>query len=144
MVNPVPRKYGLLSELQFKVLQLRIERGLSQAEIARILGTTRENVTIIEKRAERNVKLAEETIQAYKLLRCVTKVSIEVGTHLVEVPMIVMRAGDSFGVKLNVNFTRVYDEIRFKAGDCVSGSRVVKPFTISIFRDGNIEVTHRL
>jgi Tfx family DNA-binding protein len=138
------RKYGLLSELQFKVLQLRVEKGLSQTEVARILGTSRENVTIIEKRAKKNVRLAEETIQAYKLLLCITKVNIEAGTRLIDVPGIVIRAGDKIGVKLNVNFTRVYDEIRFKAGDCVSGSRVVKPFTIAIFRDGNIEVTHGL
>jgi transcriptional regulator len=52
------------------------------------------------------------------------------------VPGIVVKAGDSIGVKLKVNFTRIYDEIRFKAGDSVSGSRVVKPFTIAIFRDG--------
>jgi len=140
----VLRKYGLLSELQFKVLQLRIEKGLSQAEVARMLGTTRENVTIVEKRAERNIRLAEETIQAYKLLLCATKVNIEAGTSLIDVPGIVVKAGDSIGVKLKVNFTRIYDEIRFKAGDCVSGSRVVKPFTIAIFRDGNIEVTHGL
>jgi len=140
----VLRKYGLLSELQFKVLQLRIEKGLSQAEVARMLGTTRENVTIVEKRAERNIRLAEETIQAYKLLLCATKVNVEAGTSLIDVPGIVVKAGDSIGVKLKVNFTRIYDEIRFKAGDCVSGSRVVKPFTIAIFRDGNIEVTHGL
>jgi Tfx family DNA-binding protein len=73
----VPRRYGFLSELQFKVLQLRIEKGLSQAEVARTLGTTRENVTIIEKRAERNIRLAEETIQAYKLLLCVTKLTLK-------------------------------------------------------------------
>ena len=140
----MPKKYGLLSELQFKVLQLRIEKGLSQAEVARMLGTTRENITIVERRAERNIRLAEETIQAYKLLLCATKVNVEAGTSLIDVPGIVVKAGDSIGVKLNVNFTRIYDEIRFKAGDCVSGSRVVKPFTIAIFRDGNIEVTHGL
>jgi Tfx family DNA-binding protein len=138
------RNYGFLSDRQFEVLRLRIKKGLSQAEVASMLGTTRENVTIIEKKARRNIRLAEETIQAYKLLLCVTKVNIEAGTRLVDVPGIVIRAGDSIGVKLNVNFTRMYDEIRFKAGDCVSGSRVVKPFTIAIFRDGNIEVTHEL
>jgi Tfx family DNA-binding protein len=137
----MPRKYGFLSELQFKVLRLRVERGLSQAEVAKTLGTTRENVTIIENRAKRNVRLAEETIQAYKALLCAAKVNIKAGTHLVDVPGIVVKAGDEIGVKLKVNFTRIYDEVRFKAGDRVSGSRVVKPFTIAIFRDGNIEVT---
>lgn len=137
----MPRKYGFLSEKQFKVLQLRIEKGLSQAEVANILGTTRENVAIIERRARRNVELAEQTLRAYRSLQCATRVRIEPGTHLVEVPGIIVKAGDSVGVKLRANFTRIYDEIRFKAGDCVSGSRVVKPFSVAILRSGDIEVT---
>jgi len=136
----MPRRYGFLSELQFKVLQLRIEKGLSQADVARILGTSRENVSIIENRAKRNIRLAEETVQAYKLLLCATKVNIDVGTRLVDVPGILMKAGDSVGIKLKVNFTRIYDEIRFKAGDCIREERVVKPFTIAVFRDGEVEV----
>lgn len=136
----MPRKYGLLSELQFKVLQLRITKGLSQAEVARTLGTTRENVTIIERRARRNIKLAEETLQVYKFLLSVANVKIEAGTHLIDVPGLLIKAGDSYGIKLKVNFTMIYDEIRYKARECISGSSVVKPFTIAIFRDGSIEV----
>jgi Tfx family DNA-binding protein len=140
LVHAMPGKYGLLSDRQFKVLQLRIEKGLSQAEIANMLGTTRENVTIIEKSARRNIRLAEETLQTYRLLLSVAKIKIEAGTHLIDIPGIVVKAGDNIGFKLMVNFTRIYDEIRFKAGDCISGSRIVKPFTIAIFRDNRIEV----
>lgn len=140
-VGALPRKrYGFLSEKQYKVLQLRIEKGLSQSEVASILGTTRENIAIIEKRAKRNVQLAEETVRIYKLLLSASRVRIEPGTHLIDVPGIIVKAGDNAGVKLKVNFTRIYDEIRFKAGDCISGYRVVKPFTVAIFRDGDIEV----
>ncbi len=134
------RKYGLLSDQQFKVLQLRIKQGLSQSEIANDLGTSRENVTIIEKRARANIKLAEETIQVYKLLLSLAKMKIEAGTHLVDVPGIIVKFGDSIGIKLNVNFTTLYDEIKIRAGDCIENRRVVKPFTVAIFRDGSIEV----
>ena len=140
LVRAMPREHGLLSDRQFEVLRLRIEKGLPQAEVASLLGTTRENVTILEKRARRNIRLAEETLQTYRLLLCVAKIKIEVGTRLIDVPGIVVKAGDSIGIKLKVNFTRMYDEIRFEAGDCISGGRVVKPFTMAIFRDGKIEV----
>jgi len=139
----MPRKYGLFTELQFKVLRHRME-GLSQDEIASMLGTTRENVTIIERRARRNIKLAEETLRAYKLLLSVANIRVEAGTHLIDVPGILVKAGDKFGIKLKINFTRVYDEIRFKARDCISGSKVMKPFTIAIFRDGSVEVIPEL
>lgn len=138
----MPKRYGFLSDSQFKVLQLRIEKGLSQAEIAKMLGTTRENVTILERRAKRNVQLAEETVQAYKLLFCLARVEIKAGTHLIDIPGIVVKTGDNFGVKLKVNFTRIYDEIRFKAGDCINNGVVIKPFTIAIFKNGDIEIAH--
>lgn len=138
------REHGFLSDRQFKVLQLRVKNGLLQAEVASILGTTRENVTLIEKKARRNIRLAKETLQAYRLLLTITKIPIEVGVHRMDIAGILVKAGDSMGVKLKVNFTRIYDEIRFEAGDCIVGNRVVKPFTIAIFRDGNIEVVPKL
>lgn len=143
LVQAMPGKYGFLSDRQFQVLQLRIEKGLSQAEIANMLGTTRANVTIIEKNARRNIKLAEETLQTYRLLLSVAKITIEAGTHLIDIPGMVVKAGDNIGVKLQVNFTRIYDEVSFKAGDCISGSKIVKPFTIAIFRNNRIEVMPR-
>jgi len=135
------RKYGFLSDEQLNVLRLRIKQGLSQSEIAKDLGTTRENVTIIEKRARKNVKLAEDTIQIYRLLLSLAEIKIEVGTQLVDIPGIVVKFGDSIGARLNVNFTMIYDEIRTKAKDCVKDRTVIKPFTIAIFKDGTIEVT---
>lgn len=134
------KKYGFLTELQFKVLQLRIVKGLSQADVAKILKTTRENVSVIEKRAKRNIQLAEETLQIYKSLFSVASVRINPGTHLIDIPGMLVRTSDKIGIKLRINFTRVYDEIRFKAKDCINGTMIIKPIIITIFKDGNIEI----
>jgi len=133
------RKYGLLTEEQYEVLKLRIQ-GFTQKKIAEILKTTRENVAVIEKRARRNIRIAEETLKVYKELLAVAKIKIREGTHLVDVPRIVINAADKAGVKLKANFTRIYDEIRFKARECVKGTFVIKPITVLIYRDGDIEV----
>lgn len=133
------RRYGLLTEEQYKVLKLRLN-GLTQREIAEILKTSRENVAILEKRAKRNIKLAEETLNTYKSLLAVAKVEIKEGTHLVDVPRLVIDAADKAKVKLKANFTRIYDEIRFKAGDHVKGTYIVKPITILIFKNGDVDV----
>jgi len=138
-VSMARRKYGLLTEEQYEVLKLRIQ-GLTQKKIAEILKTSRENVAVVEKRAKRNIRLAEETLKAYKELLAITKVEIKEGTHLVDVPRIVINAADKVGVKLKANFTRIYDEIRFKAGECVKGTHVVKPIVILIYKNGDVEV----
>ena len=134
------RKYGLLTELQYRVLELRLRRGLSQAEAARVLGTTRENVAIAERRALRNIELAERTISAYRYLLRAAEVLVEPGTHLVDIPSMVVKAGDTANVKVAANFTRIYDEVRFKARNCIEGRRVVRPIRIAVLRDGSIEV----
>ncbi|MEM1536976.1 MAG: Tfx family DNA-binding protein [Candidatus Bathyarchaeia archaeon] len=136
----MPRKYGLFTDLQFKVLQLRLRKGLSHAEIAAMLGTTRENIVILEARAKRNLRLAEETLRAYRSLLSVANIEVKAGTHLVDVPSMLVKEGDKLGIKLKVNFTRIYDEIRFKAANCLDGVKVIKPFTIAIFGNGDVEV----
>ena len=117
-----------------------IKKGLSQAEVANTFGTTRENITLIEKRARKNIRLAEETLQTYRALLSIGKITVPEGTHLVDVPGILVRKGDSLGVKLKINFTRLYNEIKFKARKNVRGTTVVNPFTITLFADGDIEV----
>ncbi|MEM4448398.1 MAG: Tfx family DNA-binding protein [Fervidicoccaceae archaeon] len=139
-MSSLARRYGLLTELQYRVLELRLRRGLSQAEAARVLGTSRENVAIAERRALRNIELAEMTISFYRYLLRVAEVVVEPGTHLVDIPSMVVKAGDAENVKVAANFTRIYDEVRFKARNCIEGRRVVRPTRIAVLRDGSIEV----
>jgi len=132
-------RYGLLTEKQYLILKLRLE-GKTQKEIAELIRTSRENVSIIEKRALRKVKLAEETLKAYKELTCVSKFSIPSGTHLAKIPSIVIDAASKAGVKLRGNYALIYESIRFNARDCVEGTVLVKPVEVRIFRDGSFEI----
>ena len=132
-------KIGLLTKTQLKVLKLRLN-GYTQKEIAEVFGTSRGDIAIIEKRAWQNIKLAEETLKIYKMLQTVAKAVIDSGTHLVDIPRLVISAADKVKVKLRANFTRIYDEIRFKTPDCIKGTKVIKPLVILILKNGDIEV----
>jgi len=133
-------KKGFLTSKQIEVLKLRLE-GLSQEEIATQLGTTRQNISLIERRAQRNLKLAKETITTYKELVKATSIQIETGTHLIDVPRLVVDAADSAGVKLRADFTRIYNEIKFIVPDSVDRTKVVKPIRVLILKDGDIIVS---
>ena len=122
-----------------EVLRLRLS-GVSQEEIASRFGTTRQNISMIERRGRRNLRLAEETIRVYKKIITATSVKVEENTHLVDIPRLVLDAADKAGVKLRADFTRIYKEIRFKVPGCMSGVKVIKPITILILKDGDIEV----
>ncbi|HDD26802.1 MAG TPA: Tfx family DNA-binding protein [Acidilobales archaeon] len=132
-------KIGLLTKKQLKVLTLRI-KGYTQEQIAKALGISRGDVAIIEKRAWKNIKEAEVTLNIFKLLCTASKVFVDEGTHLVDIPKLVLSKADEAGVKVKANFTRIYDEVRFKASGCVKGTKVIKPIVILILRNGDIDV----
>ena len=134
------KRHGLLTETQVKVLKLRLG-GLTQEETAAKLGTTHQNISIIEKRTKRNLRLAEETIRLYEAITTATSMEIKPGTHMVDIPRLVLDAADKAKVKLKADFTRIYNEVRFKAAGCVEGTKVTKPIKLLILKDGDIEIT---
>lgn len=105
------------------------------------MGTTRENISIIEKNALRKIKLAEETLRAYRDLMKAGEIIIEPGTHLVTIPQKLVQLADAKKVKLRGNFTTIYDHIKINAQENIKGVKVVKPIKITIFRDGTYQVT---
>jgi HTH-type transcriptional regulator, fmd operon transcriptional regulator len=61
-------KSGLFNQKQLKILRLR-ERGFTKLETAKVLDTSRANVSMIELRARRKLERARETIRAYEDLQ---------------------------------------------------------------------------
>lgn len=130
---------GLLTDEQLKILAFRLD-GLKQEEIARRLGTTRQNVSLIEKRARGNILKAEVTLRAFRRLQTAATVELKPLTHLVDVPRMLVDAADVAGVKISIDFALVFKELRDEAGDCISGTRVVKPILLHVLRNGKIDV----
>ena len=131
------KKYGILTEKQYRILELR-SKGYTQAQIAKILGTSRSNVSMLEKAALEKIRLAKETLKLYQELNSAAVVTVEPGTHLVDIPGIILRKADEVNVKLRANFTLIYDMLRYKAGQ--RGKITDRKIKILIMRDGSIDV----
>lgn len=130
---------GLLTDEQFKILLLRLE-GMTQEEIAKRLNTSRQNISLIERRARVNISKAEATLKAYRRLQTVATVKLEVGTHLVDIPRMLIDAADRACVKIKVSFALVYKSLRDEAGGAIKGTRIIKPIQLHVLRDGNIDI----
>jgi len=129
------QRIGLLTERQLEILDLR-KRNMSYDEIAKKLGTTPENVYILEKRALRNLRLAFETIKAAVAGNIVMKVKFEKGTKLVNIPALLVSRADEAGIKLKGNFTKIFDDIRYSVPDSISKNELVKDIYVYIMSDG--------
>jgi len=138
-VKTVKNRAGLLTEEQLKVLGYRLD-GLKQEVIAGKLGTTRQNVSIVERRARGNLRKAEETLKAYRRLRTAATVELGPNTHLVDVPRMLVDAADDAGVKITIDFSLVYKELRDEAQHSIRGTRVIKSILLHILKDGKIDV----
>jgi HTH-type transcriptional regulator, fmd operon transcriptional regulator len=132
-------KSGSLTKIQLEVLRLRMT-GITQEEVANRLGTTRQNISLVERRAHRNLEKAEETITAYRRLRAVKSVTLPSMTHFVDVPRMLIDAADLAGVKISGDFSFVYKELRRNASSCISGTRITKPVRVDILSDGELFV----
>lgn len=130
---------GLLTDEQLKILRLRLE-GMTQEEIAKRLNTSRQNISLIERRARINISKAESTLKAYRRLQTAATVKLEVGTHLVDIPRMLIDAADRACVKIKVSFTLVYKSLRDEAGGAIKGTRIIKPIQLHVLRDGNIDI----
>jgi hypothetical protein len=130
---------GLLTERQIEVLRLRA-LGYTQKRVAEQIGTTRENVVLIESRARMNVERARATLDSLKHEGLAVSVEIPKGTHLVDIPRIILNRSNRARIKLGANFTRIYEDIRFKAKHHVSGTRVVRPILVTVFPDGDYSI----
>ena len=55
-------------------------------------------------------------------------------------PRIILDEADKRGVKLKANFTRIYDEIRYKAPGAMKGTKLARNVTVYILMDGDFWV----
>ncbi len=128
---------SFLTPNQLKVLELRAQ-GLTQEEVAELIGTTRANVSIAEKRAKENIEKARNTLRAFEMLHPIV-LNIPRGTDLFQVPVLIYQEADKHGIKILYNTTSLIGVLRRRAKSKISGNRVIEGFKILILRGGRVE-----
>jgi len=94
----------------------------------------------LESRAKMNIERARATLDNLKHQGLAVSVEIPKGTHLVDIPRIVLNRANRAKIKLGANFTRIYEDMRFKARNHVSGTRVSRPIVVTVFPDGDYSI----
>lgn len=133
---------SVLTYRQAQVLALR-ERGVSQADIAGALGTSRANVSSIESSARENVAKAQETVAFAEALRAPVRIRVPEGTDLYDVPQLVYEACDEAGVKVDHTAPDLMKVVSDAAGTAVSGRQVAAPLIIGVTSEGTVRVRHQ-
>ncbi|WP_010477202.1 Tfx family DNA-binding protein [Thermococcus zilligii] len=90
---------SFLTDEQIKILRLRA-KGLKQSEIAEMLGTSRANVSILERRALEKIEKAKNTLLLWEQINSKISVEVRAGEDIFTVPEKLFRKADELGVKV--------------------------------------------
>ncbi|MDA4134495.1 MAG: Tfx family DNA-binding protein [Thaumarchaeota archaeon] len=124
-----------LTSRQWEVIHYRAQ-GLTQAQVAKKLRTSRENVNEIEHRARLKINAAKATLEALKMPDASGEVLIPSGTSIFEaVSMIILRA-DVLGVRLQGSADDVLAAIRTNWEAKIRGHRLTMAVKARIGADG--------
>jgi Tfx family DNA-binding protein len=120
-----------------QVLKLRLD-GRSQEEVAEILGTTRSNVSILERRAHQNIRRASRTLRQWSMIQAPVRVKVPAGSDVFDVPSLVFLEADRLGFSLPVTSIDIIVQLRTKAPEIVQRRILDKELELGVSKDGEL------
>jgi Tfx family DNA-binding protein len=128
---------SFFTERQLQVLQLRLQ-GLSQQEVADMLGTTRSNISILEKRAHQNILRAERTLKQWMMIRAPISLKADAGTDVFDLPRMIFEAADKRAIRLPITSLDIIVQLRRKAPSLFKRRALEKEAEIFVTEEGEI------
>jgi len=128
---------SLLTERQLEVLKLR-QQGLSQADVAERFGTTRSNISILERRAHDNIERAKHTLQQWMMIRAPISLKVREGTDVFDLPKMIFEAADKKSLQLPTTSLDIIVQLRRKAPQLFRRRAIMKDVEIFVTEEGEI------
>jgi Tfx family DNA-binding protein len=113
---------------------------MTQRETARELRTSRANVSMIELRARRKIREARETLRAYQSTLTDHSVQIPKGTKTYDVPPVVLKEGDRFGIHMRSNIVEIIRLVKSARPSCVEGGKTKRNITLVFNQNGKLRI----
>ena len=130
---------SFLTDRQVRVLELRL-KGYSQQDIADALGTTRSNISILEKRAQQNISRAKLTLHQWMMIRSPISLKISRGTDVFDLPDIIFAAADDKGIHLPITSLDIFVQLKSQAPNIFGKRNIKKDVQIYINEVGDVMV----
>jgi HTH-type transcriptional regulator, fmd operon transcriptional regulator len=132
-------EHGSLTDLQYQVLARR-GKGMTQQETAMEMGTTRANVSMIELRARRRVAQAKETLDVYQSTLTNHLIKIPKGTRFYEVPTLVLKEGDRWGIHMQSNVVEIIRMVKDVRPSCLAKGRTARSISFVFNKAGKLRI----
>ena len=130
---------SFLTERQIEVLKLR-HLGRSQQEIADMMGTTRSNISILEKRAHQNIVRAQNTLRNWMTIQAPISLRATAGTDVFDIPARIFQAADGLSIQLPATSLDIIVQLRRGAPELFKKRALLKDIQIYVTEDGELIV----
>ncbi|WP_297487334.1 Tfx family DNA-binding protein [Thermococcus sp.] len=128
---------SFLTEQQVRILKLRA-KGMKQSEIAELLGTSRANVSILERRAREKIERAKNTLLIWEQINSKVSVEVHAGEDVFDVPERLFSKADELGVKVPYSTAEV---VAFLVEHAPVEERLVKrDFVLFLDKKGRLRI----
>lgn len=128
-----------LTGRQIQIMKMRQE-GFSTENIASRIGTTRQNVTILEKRAYRNLNRAIRTLNAVRDMKISVDFEIPAQVHILDAVKQILARADEAGIRLSDNLIGIVTRFKVAIEKDLRGGVTQRPITVMMFRDGSVQI----
>jgi len=128
-----------LTDQQTEVLKLR-ELGLTQKEVSERLGTTRENISIVEKRARTNIERSRQTLKEWEKIKAPITIRIEKGVDILDIPKLLFLEADTKGIKVKSNLVGIITNISEEKKDMIEKRVLTHDLEVTITSAGEIKL----
>lgn len=130
---------SFLTERQIEVVKLR-HLGRSQQEVADMMGTTRSNISILEKRAHQNIARAKNTLRAWMTIQAPISLKVTAGTDVFDIPASIFQAADRMSIRLPATSLDIIFQLRRGAPELFKKRALLKDIEIYVTEDGELIV----
>ncbi len=135
MAGKIGTDQGFLTPRQIQIVRMR-KAGLKQSEIASRLGTTRQNIAILERRALEKIEQAAITLQMLEAEGAVCIADIQSGTHILDAVRVLIEKADADGIRLKGNMVDLVSWFKSNMEENIISGRVNAGAKVMILADG--------
>lgn len=129
----------LLTDRQKMVIQFRKE-GMTQQEIADELKTTRSNISLIEKSANDNIRLAKEALDYIYSLEATLVCTLSAGSELTQEIFLIYKAARQTGIKVQYDTGALLSRILTAVPEKISDGTIREDINVYLNLTGIIYI----
>lgn len=130
-------KDTLLTERQMQIIRYR-KNGMTQQQIADILGTSKANICTIEKSANENIRRAKETLEFLYTLDAQELCTLGEGIDLMDAPKQVYAAAGQLNIKVRYDTLALINRVNESVPEKIHGRHIKESICVYLNKDGDL------